>query len=294
MNESPVRDPRCAPAKAESILVVDDSRAMRRIVTRALRKAGFENAQFLEATNGQEALSLARTAHPNLVFTDLNMPGLDGLGLFGAIKAERLPCKVGFVTSEISERVRKLVADEGALCVVRKPCSAEDFRDVLQGRLPDLPLEPVSSSVACELFTSLTGQEVTAGAGLPVSFHNGGVTCLGLYHSIESDTFAAVVAFDASLASALASALEGSQLPPLTNGKEPSAEMLENLHEVLNVSAGLFGAPGTSRVTLKAMRFHPPPLSTELMATVVTPARRADMELKIGRFGSGRMSLFVR
>ena len=57
------------------ILVVDDSAVMRKIVIKALGEGGYTDV--VEATNGQEALS--RSTDVDIVFTDWNMPVMDGL-----------------------------------------------------------------------------------------------------------------------------------------------------------------------------------------------------------------------
>ena len=57
------------------VLVVDDSAVMRKIVIRALMEAG--HTDIVEAGNGEEALS--KSADVDIVFTDWNMPVMDGL-----------------------------------------------------------------------------------------------------------------------------------------------------------------------------------------------------------------------
>jgi len=66
------------------ILAVDDSRAMRELVARTLRGGGY---QVSCACDGDEALALARRERFGLVITDVNMPGLDGIGLIRALRA---------------------------------------------------------------------------------------------------------------------------------------------------------------------------------------------------------------
>jgi two-component system chemotaxis response regulator CheY len=58
-----------------NVLVVDDSAVMRKIVIKALNEAGHGNV--LEAGNGKDAL--AQVAAADIVFTDWNMPIMDGL-----------------------------------------------------------------------------------------------------------------------------------------------------------------------------------------------------------------------
>lgn len=60
------------------ILAVDDSASMRQMVVFTLRGAGFE---VTEASDGEQALSLAKTNQFNLVLTDINMPKMDGITL---------------------------------------------------------------------------------------------------------------------------------------------------------------------------------------------------------------------
>lgn len=61
------------------ILAVDDSPAMRQMVTVTLRSAGHD---VVEALDGREALEMAKKAPPvDLVITDVNMPNMDGITL---------------------------------------------------------------------------------------------------------------------------------------------------------------------------------------------------------------------
>lgn len=66
------------------ILVVDDAPAILDIVTSYLNSEGFEVAS---ATNGSAALTLARRINPDVVITDIRMPGMDGLTLTAELKA---------------------------------------------------------------------------------------------------------------------------------------------------------------------------------------------------------------
>jgi two-component system response regulator AtoC len=67
------------------ILAVDDEPSMRRLLEISLRQAGY---QPVLAANGKEALSLIKSEHIDLVLSDLHMPGMNGLELLKAIRAE--------------------------------------------------------------------------------------------------------------------------------------------------------------------------------------------------------------
>ncbi len=66
------------------VWVVDDDRAVRFVLSTALREAGYEVAGFESA---QDALDALRDGTPGLIFTDVRMPGDDGLALLRKLKA---------------------------------------------------------------------------------------------------------------------------------------------------------------------------------------------------------------
>lgn len=67
------------------ILVIDDDEGLRRITSRVLREAG---CTMYEATNGEEGLRLAGELHPDLVITDVVLPGLDGVEVCRRVKSD--------------------------------------------------------------------------------------------------------------------------------------------------------------------------------------------------------------
>lgn len=117
------------------ILIVDDSKAMRMIVTRTLRQAGFADHEFSEATNGAEALAAIDAAAPDLVLSDWNMPEMSGIELLRALRASGNPVTFGFVTSESTPAMRNLADENGALFLIAKPFTADTFSSSLAGVL---------------------------------------------------------------------------------------------------------------------------------------------------------------
>lgn len=113
------------------VLIVDDSRAMRMIVTRTLRQAGYGGAQIREAENGAEALAAIRSEHPDLVLCDWNMPEMSGIELLSTLNQQGLKVRFGFVTSEGTDTMRERARQEGALFLIAKPFSAETFGTAL-------------------------------------------------------------------------------------------------------------------------------------------------------------------
>lgn len=113
------------------ILIADDSRAMRMIVTRTLRQAGFGGHDLIEAENGREALDKARAESPDLILSDWNMPEMTGIDLLKNLRANGIGTPFCFVTSEGSQEMRDMAAASGAMGLIAKPFTAEAFADAL-------------------------------------------------------------------------------------------------------------------------------------------------------------------
>ena len=116
------------------LLIVDDSLAIRKILQRTLRQAGFNIGNVYEAGDGQEALEILRRHKVGLVLTDVNMPNMDGLQLLGHVKAceewKDLPIFVVSTEggqSKVIEAVRL-----GATGYLRKPFTADQIKERLE------------------------------------------------------------------------------------------------------------------------------------------------------------------
>lgn len=113
------------------ILIVDDSRVMRQIVTRTLRQAGYDGHDLVEASNGVEGIEAVNAHAPDLVLSDWNMPEMNGIDMLLALRGAGHTVPFGFVTSEGSPEMVSRAEAAGALFVVTKPFTAEAFQDVL-------------------------------------------------------------------------------------------------------------------------------------------------------------------
>lgn len=117
------------------ILVVDDSKAMRIIVLRTLKQAGYGDHAFSEATNGKEALDLLHKESFDVVLSDWNMPEMTGIELLNAVRAEKIAVRFGFVTSEGTPSMREQASAAGAEFLVAKPFTVETFQEALRSVL---------------------------------------------------------------------------------------------------------------------------------------------------------------
>jgi two-component system chemotaxis response regulator CheY len=113
------------------ILIVDDSKAMRMIVARTLKQAGFTGHQIIEASNGIEALEIINQQVPDIVLSDWNMPEMKGIDLLLQVRESGNQIRFGFITSESSGEIRQEAQAAGAAFVITKPFTKESFQNIL-------------------------------------------------------------------------------------------------------------------------------------------------------------------
>jgi two-component system chemotaxis response regulator CheY len=113
-------------------MIVDDSKAMRMIVTRTLKMAGFSGYETVEATDGTDALEKIQQESPDLILSDWNMPEMKGIELLEKINELGKQIPFGFITSEGSADTRKLAIDSGAQFLLTKPFTAESMFAALE------------------------------------------------------------------------------------------------------------------------------------------------------------------
>jgi len=115
------------------ILIVDDSKAMRMIVKRTLRQAGFGDHEIVEAEDGVLGLEQVNTESPDIVLSDWNMPNMSGIEFLRALRAAGNDIHFGFVTSESSGEMWREANSAGALFLITKPFTSDSFKRELSG-----------------------------------------------------------------------------------------------------------------------------------------------------------------
>ena len=117
--------------KKISVLIIDDSAVMRKIVERSLRQAGLELVKVLEAGNGVEALAALRGEKVDLILSDINMPAMDGLEFLKQLptieSAKGVP--VVMITTEGSESRVVEAISAGARGYIRKPFTPDQVKE---------------------------------------------------------------------------------------------------------------------------------------------------------------------
>ncbi len=115
------------------VLVADDDDDILLLVTTRLKRDGFE---VVAARNGTEALELARARTPRVAVLDVGMPGMDGLEVLAAIRADEALAgtRVLLLTAKAQESDVRRGFGTGADAYVKKPFSPAE----LAGRVREL------------------------------------------------------------------------------------------------------------------------------------------------------------
>jgi two-component system chemotaxis response regulator CheY len=105
---------------SRTILAVDDSPSIRQMVKLTLTSGGYE---VVSAVDGNDGLAQARKQRADMVLTDLNMPGMNGIALIREIR--KLPNYVGvpiiFLTTESDPALKQEAKAAGATAWIVKP-----------------------------------------------------------------------------------------------------------------------------------------------------------------------------
>ncbi|MGA6925825.1 MAG: response regulator [Desulfosarcina sp.] len=107
----------------KTVLVVDDSSIMRKMIKQTLVGAGHTIVG--EAKNGDDAVALYRGLHPDLVTMDITMRGMDGFAAAQAILAYDTSARIVILSNLDQDRFSKAAAHIGAKGYLNKHQSAE-------------------------------------------------------------------------------------------------------------------------------------------------------------------------
>ena len=115
---------------SSSVLVCDDSNMARKQVLRSLPEALSLNA--LLATNGAEALDVLKSQKIDVLFLDLTMPVVDGLGVLQGIPDANISVIVFVISADIQPEMQNKVLELGAKAFLRKPVQKEVLNQHLE------------------------------------------------------------------------------------------------------------------------------------------------------------------
>jgi two-component system, chemotaxis family, chemotaxis protein CheY len=114
-----------------TLLIVDDSAMMRKVVLRTLKLAGVDYETMLEAGDGAEAIALLKEHKVALIMCDINMPVMSGLEMLQSVKDNNLApgVPIVMVTTEGNEMQVRQAILAGARGYIRKPFTVEHIEN---------------------------------------------------------------------------------------------------------------------------------------------------------------------
>ncbi len=118
----------------KSLMVVDDSTTMRKIITRIISMCGLDFSRMVEACSAVEALEKLETEPVDIILCDINMPGMSGVELVKKLREEIPSCadtKIIMVSAESCQNCIDDVIADGADGYITKPFTPEKFQEKL-------------------------------------------------------------------------------------------------------------------------------------------------------------------
>ena len=119
-----------------TILVVDDDQDILRLMVMRLKAAGYDT---IAVSNGEAALAHIALNSPDLVITDLRMPGMDGMSLFNAIHATKPHLPVIIVTAHGSQVEALNAIQRGVFDFLTKPFDNKYLLQQIESALRKFP-----------------------------------------------------------------------------------------------------------------------------------------------------------
>ncbi|MGE5199153.1 MAG: sigma-54-dependent transcriptional regulator, partial [Rhodospirillaceae bacterium] len=114
------------------LLLVDDDAAFRTVMGAELSRSGYD---VRTAASGEEALAACARIEPQIILLDLQMPGIDGLEVLKALRAQQAPGEVVMLTGHGSIDTAIEAIRMGAFDYVSKPCPLDELEIRIQRAL---------------------------------------------------------------------------------------------------------------------------------------------------------------
>ena len=115
--------------KIPTVLIVDDVAVARDLVRAMLRSLDVE--KIFDASNGIDAIALFRREHPDIVFLDIRMPGMDGLQALGEMLADNPAAFIVIDSAESTADNVRAALKLGAKGFLVKPFNMQKVRGIL-------------------------------------------------------------------------------------------------------------------------------------------------------------------
>lgn len=118
-----------------NVLLVEDDQFFLDALVMSMKRV---KAKIFTATNGREALKIVEAEPIDLVISDVQMPGMDGMELLNKVRSRDPEAPAILLATGESKYSEKNVVEKGALGLLHKPFTFK----ALQAKLKDLNFEP--------------------------------------------------------------------------------------------------------------------------------------------------------
>jgi len=110
------------------ILIVDDEEHIRSLLDSYLSKQGFETYQ---AKDGNEAAEMVAQQKPDLIFLDIQLPGMNGVEILKMVKKLNPDIAVIMISGNATEDTAKQTLEIGAFDYIKKPVDLDKVSEVI-------------------------------------------------------------------------------------------------------------------------------------------------------------------
>lgn len=214
-------------AATGQVLVVDDERAVARVLARVLEAAGHQVSVCFDGTT---ALSLLERYDFDVVMSDLSMPGLTGIELLRAVRTRDLDLPVVLVTGTPSMDSAILAVEYGAFRYLQKPVQSELLRETV-GKA--IGLRRVAT-LRREMLATLgaAGMYLSDRAGLEVRFERALQQLYMVFQPVVSWTARSVFAYEAFVRSREATLVSPRELFDAAERLDRLLELTSRIHHL--------------------------------------------------------------
>lgn len=306
-------------------LIVDDSRAIQAIVSRAVHQCGYEPLEIRTASDGRMGLEALKDFSPDLVITDWHMPHMSGLEMVQTMRQlGHMKLRVGFVTTERTESSLNEAIRNGAMFILHKPFDDAELVSVVTAAVHDLvgELQAPSDAPVQTPATPLPAPAVDPGAlvdetaiaavlsatlgAIPFRLvTNDPMTAanltpnllLGLYAASSKKGVHVIGLLDAQAVCMIGGGTLRTQPPLVRNAmaqEMPPQTFIDGAHKFLSASAACLShsVPAGQTVTLSKASIVKSSFA-KLQEVLAGKGERADFRISIPGYGQGRMVFFL-
>ncbi|KGX86396.1 response regulator [Pontibacillus marinus] len=113
---------------AKTVLVVDDQPGIRMLLEEVIKSEGFN---VLQAVTGEEALSVVREKHPDLMLLDYKLPVKDGIEVIEDLEKDNIHIASVLMSGLAEDELKDAHQHESVLEVVAKPFNIQEMKDII-------------------------------------------------------------------------------------------------------------------------------------------------------------------